>query len=348
MAEKTKIQWTSHTFNPWRGCSKVNDGCTNCYAEKEAKRFPKNRGIWGPNGTRVKAAAATWAEPLKWNAMAQAAGERRRVFCASLADVFEEWDGRIHDHEGRILHRCASCGSNWAEGEAVPCECGRDHPVNWLTMNEMRRDLFALIDRTPWLDWQLVTKRPERVYACWPPVIYRNDKGTEIFVGPASERKTSFLHRPNAWVLTSVSDQKTYDAFKPRLLQLRALAAVLGVSVEPMLAPIHFGDLAGIDWLIFGGESGPHARPCNLGWIRDGLEQCADGNVAGFMKQAGAFPLVSIDDEVLTEWALSREHLQHAHVIEVYLRDSKGGDLAELPASLAVRQFPTMREAVLS
>jgi hypothetical protein len=119
MAEKTKIEWTHCTFNPWRGCSKVHAGCAHCYAEREAKRFPANRGIWGPNGTRVKASAAMWAEPAKWNAQAQAAGERRRVFCASLADVFEDWDGAIHDHNGDQLY-CLPGGEIAPEGRLFP------------------------------------------------------------------------------------------------------------------------------------------------------------------------------------------------------------------------------------
>lgn len=345
MAETTKIQWCHHTFNPWRGCAKVHTGCENCYAEKEAKRFPKNRGIWGHRGTRVKAADATWAEPLRWNIAAAAAGERRRVFCASLADVFEDWQGDVVDHQGRILHRCNYCGSNWAAGDKPPCECGRDHAVNRLTMNEMRRDLFAMIDRTTWLDWLLLTKRPERIGECWYPIIQRNANGAEVH-----DHVT--LLRPNVWLLTSVSDQATAERMIPRLANWRHCAPVLGISVEPMIGPINFGGYRGlleeIDWVIFGGESGHHARPCNLRWILDGINQCRNEDAAPFMKQAGGYPLVNHDDDELADWARKRTHLEHAHVIEVYLRDKKGGDLAELPEALQVREFPAVREGVLS
>ena len=119
MAETTKIQWTSHTFNPWRGCTKVNAGCANCYAE--VNYSVKMHNIkWGPNGTRAKTSESYWRQPLKWNREAEcdcgAAGRgdreclfcangchRPRVFCASLADVFEDWDGPIVDHKGRQL-----------------------------------------------------------------------------------------------------------------------------------------------------------------------------------------------------------------------------------------------------
>lgn len=113
MGDTTKIQWTTHTFNPWRGCSKIAPGCANCYAAREAKRFPLNRGVWGDAGTRVVAAPSMWKKPMAWNRRYQAATryfsephdiERPRVFCASLADVFEAWgDGVVHDHTGRII-----------------------------------------------------------------------------------------------------------------------------------------------------------------------------------------------------------------------------------------------------
>lgn len=114
MAAETKIQWCHHTFNPWRGCTKIHEGCANCYAERDSKRFPKVRGVWGPMGTRVR--AADWSEPIRWNAAAEAAGERRRVFCASLADVFEAWDGPIVDHKGGIL-----VSPRPADGRGDPC-----------------------------------------------------------------------------------------------------------------------------------------------------------------------------------------------------------------------------------
>lgn len=113
---------TDHTFNPWIGCTKVSDGCKNCYAEEMMdKRFSRVR--WGPNGTRQRTSADYWRQPLRWNAEAAAAGARARVFCASLADVFE------------------------------------DRPE----LDEWRADLFRLIVSTPQLDWLLLTKRPQHV-----------------------------------------------------------------------------------------------------------------------------------------------------------------------------------------
>lgn len=86
--QNTKIEWTDHTFNPWIGCTKVGPGCDNCYAEAD---FDKRRHVvqWGPNQPRKRTAPSTWAAPLRWNREAAAAGVRHRVFCASLADVFD-------------------------------------------------------------------------------------------------------------------------------------------------------------------------------------------------------------------------------------------------------------------
>jgi protein gp37 len=88
MGENSKIAWTDHTFNPWVGCEKVSAGCAHCYAEA-LMDTQYGKVEWGPNGTRIRTAAANWKKPLKWNREAAALGVRRKVFCASLADVFE-------------------------------------------------------------------------------------------------------------------------------------------------------------------------------------------------------------------------------------------------------------------
>lgn len=88
MAENSKIEWTHHTFNPWIGCQKVSAGCDNCYAETLMdKRY--HRVQWGPHGERVRTSESNWKNPLRWAKAARATGTRPRVFCASLADVFD-------------------------------------------------------------------------------------------------------------------------------------------------------------------------------------------------------------------------------------------------------------------
>lgn len=87
MAENTKIEWATHTFNPWIGCQKVGPGCDFCYAEILATQ---RLGVtWGPGAPRKHTAVSTWNQPRKWNRKAEASGDRPRVFCSSLADVFD-------------------------------------------------------------------------------------------------------------------------------------------------------------------------------------------------------------------------------------------------------------------
>jgi protein gp37 len=117
MAKDSKIEWTHHTFNPWWGCVKVSAACDHCYAETWAKRLGED--IWGAKSQRRFFSDAHWNDPVKWNKEAETAGERRRVFCASMADVFENRDDLI-----------------------AP-----------------RSRLFNLIEATPHLDWLLLTKR---------------------------------------------------------------------------------------------------------------------------------------------------------------------------------------------
>lgn len=94
MSENSNIEWTNHTFNPWEGCQKVGPGCDHCYAETRNARFGGGTAInWGPGAPRRRTSASNWNKPLLWNKQAEAFmaqnGRRQRVFCASLADVFD-------------------------------------------------------------------------------------------------------------------------------------------------------------------------------------------------------------------------------------------------------------------
>jgi protein gp37 len=100
VAKNTKIEWTDHSFNPWTGCTKVSPGCDHCYAEGWAKRSGTVR--WGADEPRRRTTEANWRQPVKWNQEARAAGKRARVFCSSLADVFdnevpEDWRHDLFD-----------------------------------------------------------------------------------------------------------------------------------------------------------------------------------------------------------------------------------------------------------
>jgi protein gp37 len=96
--EYSKIAWTDHTFNPWIGCSPAGPGCQNCYAEMHAHRYAQKYGeCWGPGATRY-VTKSTWKNPVKWNSDAAKHGKRAKVFCASLADVFDK-DGPAEARE---------------------------------------------------------------------------------------------------------------------------------------------------------------------------------------------------------------------------------------------------------
>ncbi|CAJ6231351.1 Bacteriophage protein gp37 [Burkholderia pseudomallei] len=94
MSENSKIEWCDHTFNPWEGCQKVGPGCDHCYAEARNARFGGGSAVnWGAGAPRRRTSVANWRKPLAWNAAHErffaAQGRRQRVFCASLADVFD-------------------------------------------------------------------------------------------------------------------------------------------------------------------------------------------------------------------------------------------------------------------
>lgn len=134
MGTETTISYVRHSFNPWLGCEQKSPGCDNCFAKGWAKMAGRPH-LW--EGVRERTRPATWKKPLDWNAAATVAGERRRVLCGTLCDVFED----------------------------------RDDLLTW------RGELFDLIARTPNLDWMLLTKSPANWLflpnvdgRCWPNV----------------------------------------------------------------------------------------------------------------------------------------------------------------------------------
>jgi protein gp37 len=284
MAENTKIEWATHTFNHVRGCTKVSDGCKFCYADTLSKRNPLTLGIWGPNGTRVVASEAMWKEPLKWDRQAKMAFdkyrcgggpnkppyERPRVFCASLADVFEDWRGPMRNARNEPLF--VGLADSW---DAPPMTPG--NRLRHLDMQDVRRRLFDLIDATPNLDWLLLTKRPENVLRMFGEIA----DGVDHYKAESLSR----AWHSRVWIGTSCENQATVDERIPHLL--RVPAAVRFLSCEPLLGPVDLAAwlLLGIEWVIVGGESGPGARPCRVEWIRSIVEQCKAAGVPCFVKQ---------------------------------------------------------------
>lgn len=297
---KTTIEWCDYTFNHVRGCTKVSEGCANCYADSLSKRNPSTLGIWGPNGKRVVAAESYWQQPLKWNKDAEAAGERRRVFCASLADVFEDWDGEMTRGNETLVwpHAGSEVDGYWVKAS----DGAGDNP--FVTIYDVQHRLFKLINATPHIDWLLLTKRPDRI------------------------RQRIILHNwdrlpvRNLWLGTSVENQEQADKRISELLKCRDLSPVLFLSCEPLLGPVELttacdipadedgpnriGYMVGpddgvtglsvtrsaalknsIDWVICGGESGPNARPMHPEWVRSLRDQCQAADVPFLFKQWG-------------------------------------------------------------
>ena len=249
------ILWTDYTHNPWHGCVKVSQGCKFCYADAQDKRFGESH--WGPSAPRKMLSAANWRKPLLWNGEAAAAGVRARVFCASMADVFEK----------------------------LPA----DHPSAG-DVEDARARLWELVEATPSLDWLLLTKRPKNIRLMSPPSWWGQG------------------FPENVWVGTSVEDQATADDRIPHLLKVPARVRFL--SCEPLLGPVDLCDYLtptgyldrytpepGIEWVICGGESGPHARPMHPDWARGLRDQCQAAGVSYFFKQWGNWQPAVMSDK---------------------------------------------------
>jgi protein gp37 len=188
MGESTKIAWCHHTFNPWRGCSRISAGCDHCYAEQQAKRNPAVLGEWGPNGKRAIAAEAYWRLPVKWNRAAQAAGQRRRVFCGSLMDVLDLGPAGDANYENRAS----------------------------LTIARVR--LFRLVEDTRWLDWLFLTKRIENARHMQPNR-WEYDWPANVWLGTTIENQAAYHAR--AATLASIPAAVKFWSMEPLLDPVR-------------------------------------------------------------------------------------------------------------------------------
>jgi len=238
--ENTKIEWATHTFNPWEGCAKVSPGCKNCYAEGQhrvhhaALKYSSGT-CWGVGAPRLGKSADNWKKPLKWNREAQAAGIRARVFCASMADVFEG----------------QSAASRLFIGETaqVPTGGGNTRTVTFVDIAVERLRLLRLIYDTPHLDWLLLTKRPENIVPALASA-HALLEGQELRTD-ADHFFSSWLYRwsksieapANVWLGTSVENQEQADIRVPQLLA--APAALRFLSCEPLLGPVDLGFMLG-------------------------------------------------------------------------------------------------------
>jgi protein gp37 len=199
---------------------------------------------------------------------------RLRVFCASLADVFEDWRGHMIDTNGKRLwvSRCVPAGDVPAWFPETPQ--GDFSQCRPLTMSDVRRRLFHLICWTPNLDWLLLTKRPENALTMMV------EAGLYAVANPKLPRP-----QPNIWFGATVEDQARADERREHLRSVPA--AVKFVSYEPALGPVDWSGWEFIDWLIIAGESGAGARPSHPDWFRSARDWCQANGVACHFKQWG-------------------------------------------------------------
>lgn len=255
MGKVSAIEWTDATFNPWLGCEKVSPECTNCYAATADNRFSAGQH-WGKDAPRKFYKDGHWNEPLKWNAEAQRAGKRWRVFCASQADVFED---------------------------------RRD-------LDPLRDRLFALIDATPSLDWLLLTKRAreQRIEIArrgWRPNVWAGvSVGCKETLWRLDElvQVNAAVRFVSAEPLLEEIDIRRW--FPLRLEPDHVWRECLCAEIDPADRPcVVCAAKSGIDWVIGGGESGmgKRIRPTTVAAARSLRDQCLVAGVPFLWKQWG-------------------------------------------------------------
>jgi protein gp37 len=269
-SKNTGISWTDGTWNPVAGCSLVSPGCTRCYAMKTAWRMQHSpnaavQGKYAGTASKAKDGVPVWTgkvrlwepallEPLDWS-------KPMRVFVNSMSDLF---------HDG-------------------------------LSAQDIAR-VWAIMALTPQHEYQVLTKRTKRMRD------WLNDPATSDLVATEIKRikptgQLATWPLENVWVGTSVEDQVRANERIPLLLACNSavrfisaeplLGAVdLAAAIQPVLANATGSDttqdlLAGLHWVIVGGESGRKARPMHVDWARALRDECGDLGIPFFFKQVG-------------------------------------------------------------
>lgn len=273
MSANTKIEWADHTFNPWEGCQKVGPGCDHCYAEARNARFAGGQAInWGPGAPRRRTSASNWAQPIKWNKQAEAAGTRCRVFCASLADVFDN-----------------EVDPQWRADLLVLILATPN--LDWLLLTKRIGNVTRMLSEIRHgadHDLPLVDQLPDNVWI-GATVVNQAEADRDIpklLAVPAARRFLSIEPMLGPVNLTDVhlGGGHGHHEYEP-IITGNAL------SRTQVTAPR-------VHWVIVGGESGPNARPMHPDWAADLRDQCRDAGVPFLFKQWG---------EWMPEAAMSRD-----------------------------------------
>lgn len=298
----TAIEWTDTVWNPVTGCSKVSEGCRNCYAFAlhdmrhkaflEGKKLPQQ---YAKPFSEIQLFPERLDQPLRWR-------KSRRIFVNSMSDLFhDQVPDEYLDQVFAVILACATIGNP-------------EHTFQILTKRPERM-LKYFTDREPFELIKAWSKAGDGWITMNDPDVYfseyiegltchdwdkdgRNSNASEYM--PWGYLK-GLWPLPNVWLGTSVENQKAADERIPLLLQVPA--AVRFLSCEPLLGPVDLEFIAqfehednegygvaaikGIDWVIVGGESGTNARPIHPDWARDLRDQCQEYGVAFFFKQWG-------------------------------------------------------------
>jgi protein gp37 len=327
VSRTTTIEWTrgpngerGATWNPTRGCSRVSPGCENCYAERQAARFSgeyrhdpgeadvrpgpyHGLAVMTPAGPRWTGEVRLVPELLDWPLRRR---KPLRIFVNSMSDLFHE----------RLTN--AQIAAVWGVMAA-------DQRHTFLVLTKRARRMRE------WFEWLEHAAAALVGIFRYDPIEWRRGHILRAAAQRAGVALRSSVVEtwplPNAHLGVSVEDQQRVEERIPRLLNCPA--AVRWVSAEPLLGPI---DLVpyfhGLDWVVTGGESGPGARPCDLRWIRSIVRQC-DVGVPVFVKQLGD-----------NTWDLPIQAGIATYPHRLRLLDRKGGDPAEWPEDLRVREYP--------
>ena len=382
MGDNSNIQWTDAKWNPVVGCTKVSAGCQNCYAMKDAARIAHAARAAVLGGVGVTPVQRAYMDVVKtrdgvplpqWNNTVRCVPERiidplrwkkpRMIFVNSMSDLFHH---SVPDSYIRLVFAAMSY-------------CGQ-HKFQILTKRPERMAAWFADEenclaacQAEWLVEGLDDKTPTGKHR-----IGRKGSGGAINGTRKGVGDGNYWPLPNVWIGTSVEHQAAADERVPHLL--RCPAAVRFLSAEPLLGPVDLHkagwtiagtDMAQVQWVIAGGESGAHARPCDVAWIRAIVDQCRGLRVPCFVKQLGSRPWADLytRDHEWHEWSRENERCvwnpnglgeiggcegvskwrpcdgqpRPGAMIEVRLRHSKGGEPAEWPQDLRVRQMPEVR-----
>lgn len=308
----TTIQWTDETWNPTTGCSRVSEGCRNCYIERTPPFRMHDRKL----GDRVQLHPDRLDAPLHWE-------KPRRVFVNSLSDLFhDEVPDVFIDQVFLMMGR-----TGWKHG--LP----HRHEYQVLTKRAERMMAYVIqaFTRKPkWLDY--CSLADPFLHNVWLGVSVEDQK-------TADERIPILLQVPAAVRFVSVEPLLgPVDLYRGGFSFLERLQSPSGKQYLK------------VDWVIVGGESGPNARPCKVSWIRSLVEQCKEVNVPVFVKQLGSNCIdrndAGFEGDTSDSWPMGsrfeQEYSERPYQ-GTYGRvrlHKKGGNPEEWPEDLRVREYP--------